>query len=381
MINLFWISVFLVLYIYIGYPVLIRFLASRRSSKVFEAKELPKLTILTAAFNEAQHIEATIRNKFELDYPAELLEMIVISDESDDGTDEIIESLIAEAPFPLRLIRQTPRKGKTSGLNIAIPEATGQILIFSDANSMFHVDALKHLVSSFDNPEVGYVTGKMIYTEADGSIAGDGCSAYMRYENQLREWESACGSIVGVDGGIDAMRKILHSQLNADQLPDFVQPLKVIEKGFKVKYQPNAILHEDALNDSEREYKMRVRVGLRALWAMWDMRQLFNPLFYGFFSVQLISHKLLRYFAFIPLVLALISNLFLLGSGGIYQLALFAQLGLYGLAVAVWMNPALNNKTWAKISYYFVLINWASAHASILFLTGKKIVLWKPREG
>jgi len=382
MITIFWLSACLILYIYTGYPLLIKLLAKNSKFQDLNSGEYqPKVTILTAAFNEAQDIEATIRNKFELDYPHELLEMIVISDESTDGTDEIVKNLIKDAPFPLKLIRQEPRNGKTSGLNLAIPQANGDVLVFSDANSIYKNDAVCHLIESLSNPEVGYVTGKMIYTQKDGSIAGDGSSAYMRYENKLREWETTIGSVVGVDGGIDAMKKELHSHLNDDQLPDFVQPLKVIEKGFKVAYQPKAILNEVALDDPEKEYKMRVRVGLRALWALWDMRSLLNPFFFGQFSLQLISHKLLRYIAFVPMSLALFSNLFLLKSGSIYVLAILVQLSVYGLALAVWKNPELSRNKWAKLCFYFVQINWACAHASKLFISGKKIALWKPREG
>lgn len=382
MTALFWLSTCLILYIYIGYPLLIKYLAKREKIKEADEQQYqPKVTILTAAFNEAEHIAATIKNKFELDYPHELLEMIVISDESTDGSDEIVEELAKNAPFPLKLLRQEPRNGKTSALNMAVPLAKGEILVFSDANSLYQSDAVTHLVESLKDPEVGYVTGKMIYTQEDGSVAGDGCSAYMRYENQLREWESAAGSIVGVDGGIDAMKTVLHSKLNDDQLPDFVQPLKIIKKGFKVSYQPKAILHEVSLDDPEREYKMRVRVSLRALWALWDMKSLLNPFFYGLFSLQLISHKLLRYTAFIPLLLAFISNLFLLEQSGIYLISMITQLSIYGVATAVWLMPNLGENKWAKLCFYFVQINWACAQACKLFMSGKKIALWKPREG
>ena len=139
-------------------------------------------------------------------------------------------------------------------------------------------------------------------------------------------------------------------------------------------------MHEVALDEPEREYRMRVRVSLRALWAMLDMRGLLNPLFFGKFSLQLLSHKLLRYTAFIPLSLALISNLLLLGAGRIYWLSILAQVLVYGAAWAVYQQPEIKNR-WAKMCFYFVQINWASAHACYLFALGKKIALWKPREG
>src|SRR5690606_20972471 len=159
------------------------------------------------------------------DYPAEKLEIIIVSDESEDGTDEIVKTTAAQDPR-VRLIRQVPRQGKTSGLNIAMLDATGEIIIFSDANSHYQPDAIRQLVDCFNDPNVGYVTGKMVYVNEEGNVVGDGCSAYMKYENYLRSLESQVSSVVGVDGGIDAIRKALYQPMNADQLPDFVLPLK-----------------------------------------------------------------------------------------------------------------------------------------------------------
>src|SRR5690606_14809748 len=246
--------------------------------------------ILIAAFNEEQDIEHTLRNKIELDYPKDLLEILVVSDESVDQTDAIVERIAAEAPIPIRLIRQVPRQGKTSGLNLIAPQATGEILVFSDANSIYAPDALRKLVRNFADATVGYVTGKMVYTNPDGSMIGDGCSAYMKYENWLREKETSIGSVVGVDGGIDAIRASLFRILNPDQLPDFVQPLQVVEQGYRVVYEPEALLKELALDNSDREYRMRVRVSLRALCALHDMKQSLNPGRYGIFSLQPVSH-------------------------------------------------------------------------------------------
>lgn len=380
MILLFWLFALLLLYIYIGYPLLARYLATAKAQPVVRGEQLPTVTILTAAFNEAKEIEQTIRNKFALDYPPALLEMIVISDESDDGTDAIVERLAAEAPFPLRLMRQSPRQGKTAALNLAVPEARGEILLFADANSLYAADALRLLVANFADPGVGYVTGQMRYTNADGSLIGDGCSGYMRFENQLRSWESSFGSIVGVDGGIDAMLRAIYTPMRADQLPDFVQPLQVVAQGYRVVYEPQAVLQEHALSDAGREYRMRVRVALRALWAMWDMRQLFNPQRHGLFAWQLLSHKLLRYLAFVPLTGVLLANCALL-SLPFYRLTLAAQILFYLAAWQGWQRGGQNAPALLTIPYYFTLINWACAEAAWLFVQGKKIALWKPREG
>ena len=379
---LFWFSAFLVIYIYLGYPILVKLLARSGSAVTKNDEDLPSLSILIAAYNEEKCIETTIKNKQQLDYPSDKLEILVVSDESEDQTDQIVQRLAEQSSIPIKLVRQVPRAGKTSGLNLIVPEASGDILVFSDANSIYAKDALQKLARNFWDPRVGYVTGKMVYTNPDGSLVGDGCSSYMKYENWLRECETKIGSVVGVDGGVDAMRRSLYEPLRADQLPDFVQPLKVVEKGYRVIYEEEALLKEEALDDSDREYSMRVRVSLRALWAMHDMRALFNPRNFGMFSVQMISHKLLRYLAFIPLVVCFVSNLFLLSSGAIYTLSMVAQVVFYFLA---WKGKAklgqANTPSYFTLPYYFSLLNVACAHATWRYLKGEKQVIWKPRSG
>ncbi|HTF96260.1 MAG TPA: glycosyltransferase family 2 protein [Cellvibrio sp.] len=377
--SLFWISSILVLYIYLGYPLLLRFLPKLPTTTVRTDAPLPRITILIPAFNEEKCIEDTITNKLNSNYPSELLEIIVISDESEDSTDALVRSII-QKDSRVSLLRQSPRQGKTAGLNMAIPVATGEIIVFSDANSHYHPDALKNLVTQFQDPDIGYVTGKMVYVNKDGSLIGDGCSAYMKYENNMRSLETKIGSIVGVDGGIDAIRKELYQPMNADQLPDFVLPLKVVTQGKRVVYCENALLNEEALTSSHSEFRMRVRVSLRAYWAMWDMKHLFNPFQYKWFSLQLISHKLLRYLAFIPLFFAFISNGFITGESLIYKTTFLVQVIFYSAAAAVALNDGSKNKL-LGLAHYFCLINIASTMAFFKFLKREKIVLWKPRVG
>ncbi|WP_417522099.1 glycosyltransferase family 2 protein [Marinobacter sp.] len=385
---IFWLSLFLLVYIYVGYPFLVTVLANtlpalRPTAESRSDENLPFVSILIAAYNEAADIEATLANKLELDYPSDRIEILVISDESDDGTDDIVQRFGAQSAIPVRLFRQSPRQGKTAGLNTLVPEAKGSILLFSDANSHWDRQAVRHLVTCFDDPNIGYVTGKMVYVNDDGSLVGDGCSAYMKYENWLREKETELGSIVGVDGGIDAMRKDLYQPLRADQLPDFVQPLKVIEQGYRVVYQPLALLQESALDDGGSEFSMRVRVSLRAMWALKDMRHLMNPFTYGIFAVQLVSHKLLRYAAFLPLVTFSLAALLLAGRGGIYSLAFMGAVALYVLA---WIGHSKvrddqATSVFLTVPYYFMLLNLAALKSAIAFLKGEKKVIWNPRKG
>lgn len=376
---LFWFSMLMIVYIYIGYPFCAFLLSKIFNKQVNVGPFQPEVSILIAAYNEDTCIGETIRNKLQLDYPKDKLEIIVVSDESSDGTDEIVQQFSHEKVV---LIRQEPRAGKTAALNMAVPHAKGQILVFSDANSIYAVDALQHLVECFTDEQVGYVTGKMIYTNPDGSIIGDGCSAYMKYENMLRSIETSLGSVVGVDGGIDAMRKELYSFLRPDQLPDFVQPLKVVEKGFRVIYAPEAFLQEGVLKDAGDEYRMRVRVSLRAFWALKDMQILLKGAAGFLFTWQLWSHKVLRYLCFLFLIILFVTSLLLFNSHWIYTVLLFVQvLGYASILISPWLDS--NNRKYMLINFsrYFIILNMASAHAFYKFMRGEKKILWNPRQG
>ena len=379
--TIFFASIILVAYIYVGYPLFVYLMARKKDLIVEKESELPVVSILISAFNEEKSIEATIRNKIALDYPRDKIEVLVVSDGSTDRTDAIVEKLADTSDIPIKLFRQ-PRKGKAAGLNLIVAEASGEIIVFSDANSIYTKNAVKSLAMNFSDPSVGYVTGKMVYTNADGSLIGDGCSSYMRYENWIRDKETRLGSIVGVDGGIDAMRRSLYETLREDQLPDFVQPLKVIEKGYRVIYEPEAVIKEEVLGESDDEYAMRVRVALRALWALKDMKSLLNPRKFGIFAFQLLSHKLLRYLAYIPILTVFITNIALLGEGWFYVSTLVLQLLFYFLA---WEGRRSEDQgkvpVYLALPYYFTLINIACLTASLRFIRGDKLIIWKPRMG
>ncbi len=376
----FFLSIFFLFYVYVGYPLSVMLLGKVRRKDVIKADLEPSVTIVIAAYNEEDCLGATLRNKLELDYPRKKVEIIVVSDSSTDKTEEIVLQFAKDG---VKLMTQGPRAGKTSALNLAIPKASGEIIVFSDANSLYAKDALRKIVRNFADPEVGYVTGKMIYTDPDGTTIGDGCSAYMKYENLLRELETRLGSVVGVDGGIDAMRKNIHSQLNPDQLPDFVQPLKVVAQGYRTVYEPEAILKEASLKDQADEYRMRVRVSLRALWALFDMRGLLLSAPKDiFFAWQLWSHKVLRYLCFVFLLAAYFANFLLLSQGRVYEVFFWAQnIAWLGALISPLVQKAGGPVKVLYLCNYFALINLAAGHAVGKFILGKKQVVWTPRKG
>lgn len=379
LVVLFWLLAALIFYIFAGYPALV-FLLSRLSRlRAFPGDGTPRATIVIAAHNEAACIRETLENKLALDYPAERLEIIVVSDASTDSTDEIVREFAARG---VQLIRQSERLGKSAALNLGVESATGEILVFSDANSQYEASALRALVRCFEDPSVGYATGKMIYVNPDGSLTGEGCSTYMKYENMLRGWESRLGSIVGVDGGVDGMRRSLYTRLRPDSLPDFALPLEVVRRGFRVVYSPAAVLRECTVTIPADEYRMRVRVSLRALWAILERPNLLNPFRFGIYSWQLLSHKVLRYVAFVPMLLLLAVNGALAAEPGIYRLFLWLHGAFYLTAGVGFLLSRQRYLPGAlALPYYFVLIQAASCHAVLKLLAGEKIVVWSPRKG
>jgi cellulose synthase/poly-beta-1,6-N-acetylglucosamine synthase-like glycosyltransferase len=365
--------------VYFGHPLVTWVLASLRPRPVRRGPTTPSVTVVIAAYNEAQHIVATIRNKLDSDYPEALLDVLVVSDCSEDATDRLLQTLESPRMSWFRLGR---RSGKTAALNEAVPRARGEIIVFSDANSIYEREAIQRLVENFADPDVGYVTGRLLYEGHESSVAGTGSDRYMRYENWLREQETRVGSIVGVNGGVDAVRRGLYGAMRPDQLPDFVLPLAVVERGFRVVYDPRAVCREPATESAGDEYRMRVRVSLRALWALKDMRALLNPIRHGVFAWQLWLHKVARYAAFAFLGIAFVANAALAAGRPMYLAFFGVQLFCYLAAGLGWLVERAGGRLGPLFApYYFVLVNVAAAQAFALFLLGKKRATWTPRKG
>jgi cellulose synthase/poly-beta-1,6-N-acetylglucosamine synthase-like glycosyltransferase len=300
----------------------------------------------------------------------------VVSDGSVDGTDDIVSDL---GERRVTLLRQDPRQGKTLALNTALKVARGEIVVFSDANSRYEQAAVRQLAGALAHPDVGYVTGRLVYEDPGSTAVGAGSGLYMAYENWLRRLESRVGSVVGVNGGIDAVRRVLYQPMRADQLPDFVLPLRVVQQGYRVVTCDEAVAHEDALGQQADEFRMRVRVSLRALHALMDMRHLLHPR-YGLFAFQLFVHKLLRYLVMVPLAGALVCSALLVQSP-VYAAIFAAQIGCYALAGLGWLSGGRIRFRPIFVPFYFCLINVAAGVAFLGFVRGKRQILWTPRKG
>lgn len=380
---LFYITFFLIVYTYAGYPLSMWGLGkvSGRRTRKAHGGYGKTVSVLIAAYNEERYIRGTVLNKLAQDYPKDLLEIIVASDSSSDRTDAICAGLSTEYGN-VKCLRMKERRGKAAALNAAVKEAKGEIIVFSDANSMYREDAVSNLVRNFVDPSVGYATGHMVYMKRDGTLTEEGCSSYMKYENFIRRAESSVSSVVGVNGGIDAVRRSLYEEIREDLISDFVIPLMVVKKGYRVVYDPQAVLEEDAHSDSEKEARMRVRVIVRALHALVHMRGLFNFIKYPLFAYQMFFHKLLRYLMPLLLMAFLALNAALAAKGGIYPYVLVGQSIFYASAIAGYYQQRLNKTNkFLYIPFYFCLVNIAALKAIIGYLKGQRQVTWQPRSG
>jgi cellulose synthase/poly-beta-1,6-N-acetylglucosamine synthase-like glycosyltransferase len=377
-IFVFWFFTSIVWFIYCGYPITLLLLTFLSKKNVVKKSILPEISIIIPVYNESKNIAKTIENKLNLNYPQDKLSIFVISDASTDKTNDIVRKYQSKG---VKLLTLSQRKGKTAAINLVMPKIKSGIVIFSDGNSLYDKNAVSKLVSNFADPTVGYVSGKMLYGNPKQNSMGEGCSTYMKYENFIRILESKCGSIVGVDGGIDAFRSQLYFEMPNDALPDFVLPLKVIEQGYRVIFEPKAILHEESLPDIQDEYRMRVRVSLRAFAALYMMKSLFNPFKYGLFSFQLFCHKLLRYLAGFFLFFIFLSNIFIASSHAFYIVTLILQIIIYLLGTIGYLLKEKNTTAYTYIPFYFMLLNTSSLVAFLQFCAGKKKTIWEPRKG
>lgn len=383
MVIIFWVSFFAIGYAYLGYPALLwiltRLITHQTSERRVDNEELqPSVTLLISAYNEEKVIREKLINALSLDYPAELLEIVVVSDGSSDRTVQIVAEF-ANRGVVLR--HYEGRIGKTACLNRAVPLAKGSLIVFSDANSNYDRVALKALVQPFQDSTIGFVTGWTRYGSGEDVTASDSLGLYSRLELITKELESHLGSCVGADGAIFAIRKDLYLPLKDYDINDFVIPLTIIQQGYRGVLARKAVCSEQDAGGAKGEFHRQVRITNRTIRAIINHRQLLNPFKSGFFSVELFSHKLCKFLAPLFMIGLFISNLFLLTINSFFITTLIAQLLFYSgsfLAVCVSGNTLFVRILTAAHS--FILVNMAILIAWVKYFQGETYTTWSPTQ-
>jgi cellulose synthase/poly-beta-1,6-N-acetylglucosamine synthase-like glycosyltransferase len=376
LIILFWLCASLIFFIYVVYLPLVYLLGRLFPRRCLTADTcLPSISLVISAFNEEDVIEEKLVNTLRIDYPRDRFETIVVSDCSDDRTDEIVGRFESSG---VRLIRQSQRSGKSSGLNLALPVATGEIVIFSDANALYEPDSLRRLVRHFIDPIVGYVVGNARYAER-GELASSAVSEglYWKLETWMKESESRFGSVVGGDGAIYAIRRELYTPLRPTDINDLLNPLQIIAKGFRGVYEPYAICYEDASNSFDKEFRRKVRIVSRSLNAVFRAPAVLLPWTQPRHWFCLLSHKVLRWVGPFFLVGAFVSSLLLWHSEA-YKFAAIIQLTFYASAlIGLLVGRRRDASRILYIPYYFCLVNWAALQGIFKFLFGSLSPTWQ----
>jgi cellulose synthase/poly-beta-1,6-N-acetylglucosamine synthase-like glycosyltransferase len=373
---LFWMSFAALVYTYVGYPLLLAVLSRLRPRAIRRAEHTPVVSVIITAYNEERDLAAKLENTLALDYPAEKLEIIVASDCSTDGTDQIAA---AYAGRGIRLHRQPERLGKTAAQNAAVALARGEILVFSDATSHYRPDVLRALVPNFADPIVGCVAGQLVYVDPARTNVGRGSRSYWGYETFLKRHESRLGSLVGVSGCLYAVRRSAYVPLYDEACSDFLIATKMVEQGLRAVYEPGAVCTEETNRRTDRELRMRVRIITRTVSDLWRHRGMMNPLRGGFYAVQLVSHKLLRYLVPFFLLGCLGASVLLAPRSDFFVAVLLLQAVFYGAAAAAWVLERCGARSGLlALPLYFVLANLASLIGVFKFLRGECYVRWEP---
>jgi cellulose synthase/poly-beta-1,6-N-acetylglucosamine synthase-like glycosyltransferase len=372
----FWLSASVLCYTYAGYPLLLALVSTWRARKVHREEFQPTITVIITAYNEELALTAKLENTLALDYPRNLLEIIVASDCSTDRTDEIVRKF---SPRGVRLCRQSERWGKTAAQNAAVEQARGEIIIFSDATSHYQPDVIRTIMPNFADATVGCVAGRLVYVDPGDSRIGRGARSYWSYETFLKKHESRAGSLIGASGCLYAVRKSAYVSLYHEACSDFIIATKMVEQGLRAIYEPNAVCTEETNQRSDAELKMRVRVIAQTFTDLWRHRSMLNPFRSGFYAVQLLSHKVMRYLVPFFLIAIFTASMILAPSSFVYRLLFAAQLIGYASALLSWLLEKVGVRSrLLALPQYFVLANLASLIAWYQFIRGERYARWEP---
>ena len=372
---LFWISIAVLLYTYIGYPVAIWLLARLRNLRVSKAPIAPRVSVVLACHNEEANIEARINNLLASEYPPELLEIVIVSDGSTDATAEI-----ARRYQSVRALDYPERKGKAVALNLGVGSATGEIIVFADARQRFERDAIKEMVANFADPSVGVVSGEYGFDGREGSSVGESVGLYWRYEEWIRKSEARFDSIIGATGAIYSIRRALWKPLPpATILDDVYTPMQIALAGYRVVFEEKARARDRAADSAAREFSRKVRT----LTGNYQLCQLMPRLLLPTYALcfQFYSHKLMRLASPVFFLLLLAVNpVIAIGSPTgpeqiFYLLFLAGQTVFYASVMAGGILMQRNYKLrLLNVAYVFSVMNAAALVGLFYFIFGKRNV-------
>ena len=376
----FWFSSFAVIYSYLGYPMVLWFISLLKQHR-WEGNQvgrLPNVSLLISVFNEEKVIEDKILNSLSLDYPRDLLEIIVLSDGSTDGTEEIVARY---SPKGVRLARFDGRIGKTACLNQVVPKATGEVVVFSDANASYEKMAIRELVKGFSNPRIGFVTGWTKYVSRTSIGVSQSVGVYWQFEKIIKTLESKVGTCIGADGAIFAIRKNMFRSLDPRDINDFVIPMHVMAQGYLGSLVEKAFCFEEATVRIKEEFSRQVRINTRTIRALRNHLLLLNPLRYGMIAFQLFSHKVSRLLVPFFLMMMLFTNVLLIQAGALYVFILVTQLLFYFLGgFKVFESDTMKTGKIVSVIYTFCMSNFAIIVGWIRFARGETFTGWTPTE-
>lgn len=383
---IFWLSLFIIFYSYLGYGILLYFIIKIRRalgwSKPFTGNDdyEPEVTLFVAAYNEKDYVDEKVKNSFSLDYPKNKVKHVWVTDGSDDGTPDILKKYEG-----IQVYHEDKRGGKIGAMNRGLKFVETPIVIFSDGNTNLGHDSIREIVKLFRDPKVGCVSGeKRIYSKDTDAAAGAGEGLYWKYESTLKKWDAELYSVVGAAGELFAIRTELWQDVEKDTLlDDFIISLRVAMSGYTIQYNPNAYAIETASANVKEELKRKIRISAGGIQSVVRLRSLLNVFKYGTLSFQYISHRVLRW-TLTPLLLLFIIpvNLLLAYQSGmsfqnLYSLLFFGQVLFYIAALLGWFLE--NRKIKVKVlfvPYYFFIMNLSVYLGFNRYLKGNQSVNW-----
>ncbi len=371
---IFWLMAFIIAYTYFGYSLLIYLISLVVNNKVNKMDIEPSVTFLITAYNEEGNIHKKLENTLSLDYPEDKLEIIVASDGSTDRTDEIVREFNDRGVV---LHRVEGRVGKTETQNQAVKIAKGDVIIFSDVTTEYKEDAIRKFVRNYNDDTVGAVSGRYEYIDPKGTQVGLATILFWKYENFIKSRQTRIKTITGACGCIYSVRRELYEPLRKDVISDLVEPLKILGKGYRIAFEPEAIAYEQTTERSSQEFNMRIRVISRGMNGLLSVKGLLNPFRYGFVSFQLFSHKVLRWLIPFFAIILFFADLALLGNR-FYNLIFILQVFFYLFALLGWIVDHFNLRIKLfSLPLYFCVVNLASAVSFIKTVWGEKRIIWE----